>query len=451
MADAPAPDRSNDAAHANGNAAGGDDARRIVLVGKTGLEAALRGERVVAVRSGVDALGEIARTQAHAGGRVVVIGEAIDVDPLVPRAGRLVEALRRLDRGVSVFAVGRPLTDKGALADAYDGWLDADDPEHAARMVRRPRSGRPTRTPPAPPHRPATHAAPTQQSPALQQQPPQPAAPRDDAALVGRLLAGQPLLEAALAIAARRLGGAKLELLEAPRPGVATAQVRAPDDGERFGVLAAPPAAADGLPDIAGWLGLWLSLERRQRALQHEATTDPLTGALNRRAFERVLGDALDRARDERRDVSVLLFDIDNFKRYNDEHGHAAGDEILVEAVRLIASVIRPSDTVCRIGGDEFAVIFDDPEGPREPSSHHPTSVLDLAHRFQAQIAAQRFPKLGDDAPGSLTISGGLATFPWDGLDADDLVRVADARAMDSKRQGKNAITVGPAAEPERD
>jgi GGDEF domain-containing protein len=67
-----------------------------------------------------------------------------------------------------------------------------------------------------------------------------------------------------------------------------------------------------------------------------------------------------------------------------------------------------------------------------------------VATRFQQQVAAQRFPKLGQDAPGRLTISGGLATFPWDGLDGAALVRAADQRAIESKHHGKNAIELGP-------
>jgi len=67
--------------------------------------------------------------------------------------------------------------------------------------------------------------------------------------------------------------------------------------------------------------------------------------------------------------VTVMVFDIDDFKTYNDQYGHEAGDDILREAVRLLRSVIRPSDRVCRIGGDEFAVISYEPSGPRQEGS----------------------------------------------------------------------------------
>jgi len=139
-----------------------------------------------------------------------------------------------------------------------------------------------------------------------------------------------------------------------------------------------------------------------------------------------------------------MVFDIDDFKHYNDRFGHDAGDEVLRETVRLLNSVIRSGDKVCRIGGDEFAVIFADLEGPRELGSNHPESVEQIAARFQDQICQMKFPKLGLDAPGTLSVSGGLATYPWDGTTAADLLHHADQLALQSKCKGKNVITMGP-------
>src|SRR5439155_22348133 len=141
-----------------------------------------------------------------------------------------------------------------------------------------------------------------------------------------------------------------------------------------------------------------------------------------------------------RRPVTVMVFDIDNFKTYNDQFGHNAGDDILRETVRLLNSVIRQGDRVCRIGGDEFAVIFADPEAPRTPGSHHAETVDVIARRFQDQICTMRYPKLGQEAPGNLSISAGLATYPWDGSDPEALLQHADQLALESKRKGKDAI-----------
>jgi two-component system, cell cycle response regulator len=151
----------------------------------------------------------------------------------------------------------------------------------------------------------------------------------------------------------------------------------------------------------------------------------------------------LEAAQRQRHFVTVLLFDLDDFKRYNDQYGHDAGDEILVQTTQLMQSVVRPSDRVCRIGGDEFAVIFYDPEGPRELGSQHPADVEAIAKRFEKQIQAHTFPALSDLPVGGLTISGGLATFPWDGTTPETLLKRADELALRSKRDGKKVIALG--------
>ena len=108
-----------------------------------------------------------------------------------------------------------------------------------------------------------------------------------------------------------------------------------------------------------------------------------------------------------------------------------------------LRTTIRKGDHVCRIGGDEFAVLFCDSEPPREAGSNHPTSIEILAKRFKEQVSKARFPKLGDEATGVLSISGGLASYPWDGIDVDTIIHKADQRLYQSKRQGKNSITIG--------
>jgi diguanylate cyclase (GGDEF)-like protein len=216
--------------------------------------------------------------------------------------------------------------------------------------------------------------------------------------------------------------------------------------GDRFGALVAPQADAAALREWANWLARWLALDRSYREFRHLTYRDDLTGAWNRRFFDAFLTQCIHKASERRRPITVMVFDLDHFKRYNDEFGHEAGDEILKETVRLLNSVVRKGDRVCRIGGDEFAVVFADIEGPREPGSQHPDSVEDVASRFQDQIAQLKFPKLGTEAPGTLSISAGLATYPWDGTNPADLLRKADELAMQSKRRGKNVITFGPGA-----
>lgn len=214
-----------------------------------------------------------------------------------------------------------------------------------------------------------------------------------------------------------------------------------------FGLLTATSAPAGELEAWAQWLARWLALDAAHRGYRYMAFHDELTGAWNRRYFQSFLADAMNTASKRRRPVTVMVLDIDDFKQYNDQFGHAAGDDILRETARLLQSVIRQGDRVCRIGGDEFAVVFADTEGPREVGSMHPENVEQIAHRFQEQICKMRFPKLGADALATLSVSAGLATYPWDGSDPDALLDHADQLALQSKRRGKNAITLGPGAQ----
>src|SRR5690606_22340113 len=137
------------------------------------------------------------------------------------------------------------------------------------------------------------------------------------------------------------------------------------------------------------------------------ANKDELTGLWNRRYFNQYLSQLLDRAAIQRFRVTLMIFDIDDFKQFNDRCGHDVGDQVLQETARLMQSVVRENDVVARIGGDEFAVIFWDAQAPRRLNSQHPDDVLAAAKRFQQALAAKRFPKLVAHDLGTLTISGG--------------------------------------------
>ena len=265
-----------------------------------------------------------------------------------------------------------------------------------------------------------------------------------------------PELVARLLAAESRIGGIGLDLdLDRARPGgpeddagqqlpAGHTSVRVCFRGECFGrVHAPPPASAESLAPWAAWAARWLALDRQTRQLRELAMKDELTGVWNRRYFNRFLTRILERAASDRQQVTLLVFDIDDFKRYNDLHGHAAGDAILAGAAQLMQSTVRAHDVVARIGGDEFGVIFWDPRGRREEGSSHPDDVLEIARRFQRAITDLTFPQLSAEAPGTLTISGGIAGFPWDGRTPEELVQKADLMAMESKAQGKNAITLG--------
>ncbi|HOK66506.1 MAG TPA: GGDEF domain-containing protein [Anaerohalosphaeraceae bacterium] len=195
--------------------------------------------------------------------------------------------------------------------------------------------------------------------------------------------------------------------------------------------------------------------QERIRQLEKLATEDDLTGLKNRRYLNQFLAQVLALARQYQFPVTLLLFDIDNFKQYNDQFGHWVGDKVLVEAGEMIRRCCRSHDVVARIGGDEFAVVFWDlPEkqrssagaGPGEERRHHPAKhprePLFMAERFRKEISASRLKMLGPEGQGRLTISGGLASFPEDGKTADELLKRADEALLEAKRQGKNQIVI---------
>jgi diguanylate cyclase (GGDEF)-like protein len=108
----------------------------------------------------------------------------------------------------------------------------------------------------------------------------------------------------------------------------------------------------------------------------------------------------------------------------------------------LLKRCCRADDVVTRYGGDEFAVIFWDAEEPRVAGSKHPEEPRALASRFQDAIGAHQFTCLGAAAPGPVTISGGLACYPWNGRDRASLLTAADQALLCAKRTGKNQIAL---------
>jgi diguanylate cyclase (GGDEF)-like protein len=151
-------------------------------------------------------------------------------------------------------------------------------------------------------------------------------------------------------------------------------------------------------------------VERLVAELRLAAATDPLTGLLNRRAFEQRCGQELARARRTGEAFAALLIDVDHFKNINDRHGHAAGDEALVELARALTRELREVDSVARIGGDEFAVL------------------LPGTGAAEVRATAERLIARAD-----VTISVGAAVYGVDGHTIDELARAADAALYEAK------------------
>jgi diguanylate cyclase (GGDEF)-like protein len=163
---------------------------------------------------------------------------------------------------------------------------------------------------------------------------------------------------------------------------------------------------------------------------QRLAILDGLTGLANSRHFYNELKKEMERAERYSKPVSLILFDIDDFKKVNDSLGHQVGDNLLRELAQILPTLTRKSDLLARYGGEEFAVLL--PETSRE-------HALATAERIRAKVEGHVYP--GVDLPrGRMTISLGVATYPYDAATHRDFVRAADIALYAAKRAGKNRV-----------
>ncbi|MFC1834587.1 diguanylate cyclase [Thermodesulfobacteriota bacterium] len=176
--------------------------------------------------------------------------------------------------------------------------------------------------------------------------------------------------------------------------------------------------------------------ELRKRAKEREfyrelSYVDSLTGVYNRRYFDEILEKELIKACAMRTSVVLLMIDIDDFKIYNDENGHPQGDEALTQLGRILKSACRGYDIVTRYGGEEFAIIF-----PGANKAH----ATELAERILMEVRAYPFEGEHRLPSGRLTVSIGVACFPWDTDNAQDLVQCSDSALYEAKKAGKNNV-----------
>lgn len=160
--------------------------------------------------------------------------------------------------------------------------------------------------------------------------------------------------------------------------------------------------------------------------LRAQATIDPLTGCHNRRGFDEILQMEVSRAKRYGRPLSLVLLDIDHFKRINDDFGHEVGDHALQRIGRAVRHTFRNTDSACRYGGEEFALIF--PETPKEEGAK-------LAERLRVLVAS--LPP-NAEVPRTLTASFGVACYPDDAESIPDLIRAADRALYQAKTNGRN-------------
>lgn len=159
---------------------------------------------------------------------------------------------------------------------------------------------------------------------------------------------------------------------------------------------------------------------------------DGLTGCYNRRKFDLDIVAEFANARQYKKPLSLLMVDIDWFKKYNDFHGHPKGDELLKKLVNVLSKNVRPSDKVYRYGGEEFATML--PETGKVKAAY-------TAVRLRELIEKEPFDGEKESQPEkSLTISIGVATFPVDTKDWAGLIKAADSALYESKHTGRNKV-----------
>jgi len=172
-------------------------------------------------------------------------------------------------------------------------------------------------------------------------------------------------------------------------------------------------------------------IRHANRRLEELATTDGLTGLFNHRHFKSLLEQEVIRSRRMDFSMSLVMFDVDKFKNYNDVHGHPAGDVVLRDVAELLRSRLRGTDVPCRYGGEEFAVILLDTSKQM---------AMAVAEEIRSRIEATPFEGQETQPGGILTISAGVASFPGDAEDHLALLRAADEALYAAKHAGRNQI-----------
>lgn len=205
--------------------------------------------------------------------------------------------------------------------------------------------------------------------------------------------------------------------------------------GEKLGVLALDSAKKNAfdhddvqpLESVADICAAAIQNAHNFDRMKQLAYVDGLTGIHNRRFFEMRIVEELERAGRFQGRVSVIMVDIDHFKKMNDEFGHLLGDEMLRSVSSILKQQLRKVDMVCRYGGDEFAIVVPETSGE---------SAVRVAEKLRRQIETHFFPGV----PRQVTISCGVADYPAHGITRDEVVAAADSALYQAKQLGRNKV-----------
>jgi diguanylate cyclase (GGDEF)-like protein len=211
--------------------------------------------------------------------------------------------------------------------------------------------------------------------------------------------------------------------------------------GENIGLLVCVATQAkaflandiQALESVADILATATQNSRYVDRVRQLAYRDGLTGVFNRRYFDSRLVDEVTRAARYGGGVSVLMIDLDHFKKINDDFGHMLGDDVLRAVSAVFVRQLRKVDVVCRYGGEEFAVVLPATQG---------ASAAAVAEKLRRAVANTEFAGV----PYPVTVSIGVAEFPAHGITRDDIIRAADAALYDAKASGRNQVCLASAA-----
>lgn len=172
-------------------------------------------------------------------------------------------------------------------------------------------------------------------------------------------------------------------------------------------------------------------IEQKNEELYRLATRDPMTGAFNRRAFFEDAGKILEEYRANKRPLCAIMSDIDHFKKFNDIHGHAIGDKVIIAFAKSLGAPLRTTDMLCRYGGEEFVVLLPDAT---------PEVALGIAERLRQEVEQRAGPSIRHTVPLNITSSFGVSQLEDDVVDLTMLIDRADQGLYVAKKSGRNRV-----------
>jgi diguanylate cyclase (GGDEF)-like protein len=208
-------------------------------------------------------------------------------------------------------------------------------------------------------------------------------------------------------------------------------------DDETVGIIAlaglsTPPDSAKTILHLVSQIGsVAVQNVLAYHTMKRTADMDGLTRLFAKQYMTVALGECVYRSQQKYSVLSIFLFDIDNFKNYNDTNGHVAGDKLLQQLGKLVTENTRQSNIVGRVGGEEFLVIMPDT---------NKAQALKIADDLRTKISSFPFANAERQPLGFVSISGGVASCPQDSLDSAELLRQADRALYRAKESGRNRV-----------